>query len=108
MKQLSYWAKANPRTARILIVLIYLFLNIAGLLVGSLLWASGIELTGSFMLMLALAVVSLYLLYPKKAVYYMRKVFHGLMAVSTFLIITVVGNQLHNPNPQVFFVNTTQ
>ena len=108
MKQLSYWAKANPRTARFLIVLIYVFLNIAGLIAGSLLWVLGIELTSSFMLMLAITVISLYLIYPKKAAYCKRKVFHALMAVCTFLIITVVGNQLHSPNPQVFFVTTTQ
>jgi hypothetical protein len=46
--------------------------------------------------------------YPEKAVYYKRKVFHGLMAVCTFLIITFFGNQLQNPNPQLFFVKTTQ
>jgi hypothetical protein len=108
MKQLSYWAKVNPQIARIFIILIYILINIAGLIAGSLLWASGIQLKGSFMFVLAVTVVSLYVIYPKKAVYYKRKIFHGLMAVCTFLIITVFGNQLHSPNPQIFFVNTTQ
>jgi hypothetical protein len=108
MKQLSYWAKANPHRARFLIVLIYILLNIAGLITGVLLWASGIELKDSFILLLAVSVVSLYIIYPEKAVYYKRKVFHGLMAVCTFLIITFFGNQLQNPNPQLFFVKTTQ
>lgn len=108
MKQLSYWAKANPGTARLLIVLIYFVINIAGLIAGSLLWESGIELKDSFMFILAVTVVSLYIIYPEKAVYYKRKVFHGLMAVCTFLIITFFGNQMQNPNPQLFFVKTTQ
>ncbi|HLO37824.1 MAG TPA: hypothetical protein VK173_05020 [Lacibacter sp.] len=108
MKQLSYWAKVNPQRARFLIVLIYILINIIGLIAGSLLWASGIQLEESFMFVLAVTVVSLYIIYPKKAAYYKRKIFHGLMAVCTFLIITVFGNQLHNPNPQLFFVNTTQ
>lgn len=108
MKELSYWAKANPHRARLLIILIYILLNIAGLIVGSLLWAAGIQLEETFMFMLAVTVVLLYVMYPKKAAYYKRKIFHGLMAVCTFLIITVFGNQLHRPNPQVFFINTTQ
>ncbi len=108
MKQLSYWAKVNPQRARFLIVLIYILINIIGLITGALLWASGIQLEEPFMFFLALTVVSLYIIYPKKAAYCKRKIFHGLMAVCTFLIITVFGNQLHNPNPQLFFVNTTQ
>lgn len=108
MKQLSYWAKINPHRARFLIILIYILINIAGLIAGSLLWASGIQLEESFMFMLAVTVVSLYIVYTEKAIYYKKKVFHGLMAVCTFLIITFFGNQLQNPNPQLFFVKTTQ
>lgn len=108
MKQLSYWAKANHRSARFFIVLIYILVNITALIAGSLLWSLDIELQGSFLVILALATVSLYLFYPAKASYYKRKVFHGLMAVCTFLIITFFGNQLHNSNPQLLFLNTTQ
>lgn len=108
MKQLSYWAKANHHRARFLIILIYILINIAGLIVGSLLWESGIQLKEAFMLVLAVAVVLLYVIYPKKATYYKRKLFHGFMAVCTFLIITFFGNQLHNSDSNVFFVNTTK
>ena len=108
MRLLSYWAKANAPTARLLIVILYFFINIIALITGSLLWAIDIELQEGFLLMLAFITVSLYLMYPAKASYYKRKLFHGLMAVCTFLLITFFGNQLHNSNPSLSFLNSTQ
>ncbi len=108
MRLLSYWAKANAPTARLLIVILYVFINIIALITGSLLWAIDIELQEGFLLMLAFISVSLYLLYPAKASYYQRKLFHGLMAVCTFLLITFFGNKLHNSNSTWSFLNSTQ
>lgn len=107
MKQLSYWAKLNPRTARFLIVLIYILINFTALIAGALLWALGIELKDGFLLMLAAGTVSLFLFYPAKSGYYKRKFFHGLMAVCTFLLISFFGNRLHNSNTQFMYFNVT-
>lgn len=108
MRLLSFWAKANAPTARFLIVILYVFINITALITGSLLWAIEIELQEGFLLILAFVTVLLYLMYPSKASYYKRKLFHGFMAVCTFLLITFFGNQLHNSNFTLSFLNSTQ
>ena len=108
MKQLSYWAKLHPKAARLIILLLYVPINIAGYFLGFTLWNTGVQLGTIFIQFVILFVLALYLLYPQRASFYKRKLFHGLMAVCTFCMICFYGNQINNPNPNIFFINSTQ
>jgi membrane protease YdiL (CAAX protease family) len=108
MKQLSYWAKLHPQSARLIIILLYIPINLIGLVLGSLLWDVGIQLTTAFLQLIVFLVLALFLIYPKKATFLKRKIFHGCMALCTFLMICFYGNQINQPNPHIFVFNSTQ
>lgn len=107
MKQLSYWAKLHPQAARLLIILLYIPVNITAYLLGSLLWDAGIQLTTLFLQSIVFLVLALFVFYPAKASFLKRKIFHGSMALCTFLMICFYGNQINHPNPNIFIFNST-
>lgn len=108
MKQISYWARSHKTAARIILILLYIPLNIAGLVTGYLLQETGITLTANFIYTLCILVLAVYFFYPAKATYYKRKIFEGVIITCTYLMICFYGNQLSNP-AQVFpFSNSTQ
>ena len=108
MKQLSYWAKLHPKTARLTIILLYIPMNLIAYLLGSLLWDAGIQLTTLFLQSIVFLVLALFVFYPAKASFLKRKIFHGSMALCTFLMICFYGNQINHPNPNIFIFNSTQ
>lgn len=108
MKQISYWAHSHKTAARIILILLYIPLNIVGLLTGYLLEETGMHLTANFMYTLVIIVLAVYIFYPQKATYYKRKFFEGVVITSTFLMICFYGNLLNKPTPVFPFSNSTQ
>jgi len=108
MKQISYWARSHKTAARIILILLYIPLNIAGLLTGYLLQETGVSFTANFIYTLIILVLAVYFFYPAKATYYKRKIFEGVMITCTYLMICFYGNQLNNPAPVFPFSSSTQ
>ncbi len=108
MKQISYWARSHKTAARIILILLYIPLNIAGLVTGYLLQETGITLSANFIYTLIIIVLAVYLFYPAKATYFKRKFFEGVMITCTYLMICFYGNQLNNPTPVLPFANSIQ
>ena len=106
MKQVSHWASKHVAAARLIIILLYIPLNILGYLTGSLLWDSGVELTASFIQLIALLVVVLFICYRKNASYAQRKLSEFAMGFCTFCIICFYGNQVNNTKFYLPFSNT--
>ncbi len=95
MKKLSYWAKANPRKARIIIVASFLTLNALGIITGVLLRDLGIHLPLVFMLLFMADYAAAFLLYPygkSKRNYRFQKTCDLVLAGSTFFMIVFLGN----------------
>ncbi len=104
MRKLACWAAQHPWTARFLIVFLYLPLNIAGVVLGDLLFDLGVVFppyilyTACF---IALAAIAYYpsRRYPVyiKNFFLKRKVADFLLLFSTVCMITFTGNQLNSP-----------
>ncbi len=103
MKKLSYWAKQNPRSARLFIALGRIFMAFAGLFYGLLLasfdqfWVMPMAVTAACMYLLA------YVFYPRQQPvkvfaghatwnYYRRKTCDALLVYSSFLVYVFIGN----------------
>lgn len=108
MKQISYWAHSHKTAARIILILLYIPINMAGLWTGYLLQEAGITLTANFIYTIFALVLAVYFFYPAKASYYKRKFFEGVMITCTYLMICFYGNQLNIPTPVLPFANSTQ
>ena len=107
MIKLSYWARKNPWTGRISIVLIHVLLCWCGYLLGKNLLALGLQLS-SYLLWSALLLYTFgVLFYPaaKKNLdiqefltfFARRKKFDWMLAFSTFLVVSFVGNSPGSP-----------
>lgn len=107
MKQVSYWASNHIAAARLIIILLYIPLNILGYITGSLLWDVEIELSASFINVIALLVVLLFMGYRKKASFFRRKTFEFAMGVCTFCIICFYGNQARSTSFYIPYSNST-
>lgn len=107
MKQVSYWASKHIAAARLIIILLYIPLNILGYITGSLLGDVGVELSVSFINIVALLVILLFIGYRKNASFLRRKVFEFAMGVCTFCIICFYGNQTRSTNFYLPFSNLT-
>lgn len=105
MRKISLWAKHNPWTARIIIVLCYLPINVSGILTGDLLFDFGLRLSDVFLW----AVIVLFMIavfnYPSlikqknqsiNSGYNRRKAADMALIVCTYLMICCTGNQLNN------------
>lgn len=99
MKQLSYWAKLHPKTARVSIILLHIPLNIAGIVTGLLLFDLNVSMGQAFIYSLITITLLLFLFERKKTPYYTRKFLHLTMAVCTYLLFVFAGNQVHQPKP---------
>lgn len=108
MRKLSTWARRHPRIARICIILLYIPINITGLITGDLLFDLGIHLSGSFLVSaMTLFVITVYC-YPnknngnqasKESSYIRRKASNLLLITATFLMICFTGNQTNLSTP---------
>ena len=119
MKKLSYWAKQNPRSARLFIALGRIFMAFVGVSYGLLLastdqfWIIPLAVCISGMYMLA------FIFYPRfkpvKALaesevpttFRCRKTCHALLVYSSFLAYVLLGNWLAQPPAQVFIASQT-
>ncbi|MEO9003885.1 MAG: hypothetical protein ABI288_04070 [Ginsengibacter sp.] len=103
MKNISIWAHAHKVAARIAIVLIYILLNISGLIVGDILYSMDINLPHWILILACIFTVVGAFLYPLKKhrhrylnFYKSQKLFDGLLVFATFIFIVFTGNQINN------------
>lgn len=99
MKQFSTWAAANKWAARMSIFVLYLVLNISGLLVGDLFFLSGLSFSNTFVCAVVIFCIAGLAFYPLKKersrykdFYRARKTFDALLITCTFLFVVAIGN----------------
>ena len=102
MKTISYWARTHKATARMLIALFYILLNILGWLTGSLLHDSGIFLSPTALSLTVTIYLAGAVFYPARrgkakpgsTIYYFRqKTCDFLLISATFGLIVFTGNR---------------
>jgi hypothetical protein len=106
MKHLSYWASKNIWLTRFLILLIYIVLNVVGVMTGNMLHATGIYLNQAFLyLCVALTILGVFI-YPTHSkkisspkLYCRHKTADAILGSATFLIVVFAGNQLSTFSP---------
>lgn len=103
MRKLSLWAHCHKTASRIIIVFIYLFLNVAGLFLGDLLYSLHIKLPPFFSFLAITMTLAGVILYPSrrrkryyKDFYLRQKFADGLLIIATFLFIVYGGNSLNS------------
>ena len=106
MRKLSVWASSHPWMTRCLIFLLYIPLNVLGIITGDLLYDFGWVLPGYFLLLLLLIVVLVVFHYPtrkcaidKNTFYKRRKLLDLTLAVCTFCMVCFTGNQKNAEKP---------
>lgn len=102
MKRHSLWAFHHPRAARLLIVLCYLVLNVAGLLIGDLLLAMDVPVSMPFVYGLGAMAATAFLLYPQRKenhryrnFYLRQKSCDGILITTTLLLVISAANLRH-------------
>ena len=102
MRNVASWASRNPWTARFLIIFLYLPLNIAGLMLGDLLFDRGYEFPSFVLYGACLVALAVILYYPSrrhaiflKNFYVKRKSADFLLLFSTVCMIAFIGNHLN-------------
>ncbi len=111
MKKLSYWGKNNKPYARFLIIISFLFLTALGILTGTLLSESGVQISTYALLTLISIYIFSISLYPylekkrsgkkPEREYTRRKTFDFILASTGFCMIVCMGNQ-----PNFLFQNS--
>ena len=108
MRKLSVWARHHPWPARICILLLYVPLNITGLITGDLLFGLGVQLPAGFLVFAMAQFVITVFFFPnrsaanntsKEAFYLRHKICNLLLITATFLMICFTGNQTNLPTP---------
>ena len=112
MKKLSKWAKANPKSARIIIVCAHLFGGINACLLGLLLFVFDWEVSSWALVIMANLFFLAYLFYPKKnqkgilfkSAYTRRKTHDFSLVICAAVVLAFGGNQFlasddFNDNP---------
>ena len=109
MKRLSYWAKQNPRSARLFITIGRIFLAFSGLFYGLLLASFGhfpiipLAWTAAGLYLMA------YVFYPRRpSTYRIRKTCDALLVYSSFFAYICYGNWAAQPAPMPLSPATTQ
>ena len=101
MRQISYWAKNHVWQSRLLIVVIYILLNAAGIFTGKLLKELNVVIPGFCFAACVVSTIVLWVWYPTKkanpnvssgTLYFRRKSFEFLIGCVTFLMIVYAGN----------------
>ncbi|MGZ5286906.1 MAG: hypothetical protein ACXWB9_06970 [Flavisolibacter sp.] len=100
MKNVSAWASRHPWPTRFIIVLlIYPLLNLTGWALGMMLLENGFQLNVLGIYLLCIAAFFIMAFYPRtrerhryQNFYVSRKIGDGLLALTTFLLITWTGN----------------
>ncbi len=103
MKRLSAWAKGDKKTARFLIVISFIVLNILGVFTGVLLGDLGIDMSYDIFLSFSIICLAALLIYPSRrlrkekltarAFYIRQKSCDALLVATTFCMIVFLGNR---------------
>ncbi len=106
MKRISFWAKNHVWKSRLLIILIYILLNIIGIITGILLNEINVILPQIYFIACIIVTIALWMWYPDKhnrkpgvspsALYVRRKIFDFSLGAVTFLMIIYSGNNWKN------------
>jgi hypothetical protein len=98
MKQLSFWAKDNPRLARTIIVFSHIFIVLNALFLGFFTYATDIKLSYGVLIILATTFLLAYILYPIKRkesglfkYSYLRQKSTDFLLVITYSLIITFG-----------------
>ena len=109
MKLLSFWAKGHKAAARILIIVGFLFLNIAGVFTGDLLNSMNVLLRPLFCVIAMMIFIFGMIIYPSKKnkqkyinFYFRQKSTDGLLIFSTFLIFIFLGNSINENRIRIY------
>lgn len=112
MKRLSLWAYHHKWTARILIALCYILLNISGLLAGDLLLTMEVQVSALLVYLFATVLLTALALYPSRKekhhyrnFYGRQKTCDGILITTTFLLITSAANLRHAANTPFQFTS---
>lgn len=102
MKRHSLWAYHHHRAARLLIILCYLILNVAGFLIGDLLLVMGVHINMPLVYGLAAVAATAFLFYPQRKemhryrnFYLRQKIGDGILITTTLLLVISAANLRH-------------
>ena len=105
MKQISLWGQRHKWTARTIIVLCYIVLNLLALLIGDGLLANGIEVNALWVYLFTGAYLSAFVLYPfrrerkrYRSFYRWQKTCDAVLVTTSFLILIGAANLRHSAN----------
>ena len=102
MKKLAFWGRANKNSARTIIIISYVFLNLIALFLGDVIHSLNIAFTPLFFVFATVLTLVGWMIYPSKSRkkeyrnFFMRQKSADLLLVSaTFLFIVYAGNSLN-------------
>lgn len=108
MKKLSFWAKANPKTARLIIIFSWIAINIIGITLGKKLSDIDIYTGSNFIIISVIIYLIARIAYPTKKnnktfvnrsnYYVWQKSCDIILSFSTFMMLIYIGNQLIGKN----------
>lgn len=105
MKSISLWGQRHKWSARVLIVLFYLVLNVLALFIGDGLLGYGIELNALWVYLFTAAYLGAFVLYPFRRerkryrnFYRWQKTCDAVLVTSSFLILISAANLRHSAN----------
>lgn len=111
MKKLAFWARENKYTARLFIIISYVFLNLIALFLGDVIHSLNIQFTPLFFLFATVMTLVGWMIYPSKNrkkdyrnFFVRQKSADFLLIGATFLFIVYAGNSL-NRNWNLTFNN---
>ena len=112
MRKLACWASLHPWTARFLIVFLYLPLNIAGIVLGDLLFDLGVEFPPYILYTACFIALATIAYYPSrrysaymKNFFVKRKTADFVLLLSTVCMIVFTGNQLNHQQKNYSLIN---
>jgi len=121
MKKISLWARHHRWQTRFLILVIYIALNLTGLFLGDVLFASGVVISSFVIYAVCFVFLMGLILYPSrkdkasyKNFYHRQKLNDFILGATTFLLIVSVGNHYnasqslsHSPFQSVYAIAST-
>ena len=104
MKKLAFWAHSHKNTARLIIILSYIVLNLLALFLGDIIHSLNIEFTPTLYLFAVVLTLTGWMLYPSKSrkneyrnFFKRQKSADFILLSATFLFTAYFGNTLNNP-----------
>ena len=109
MKRVSFWARENKYSARIIIALFYLWLHFTGLFLGDIIHSFNIHFTPLFYQVAIVMTLSGFILYPLKNRKHQYKNFFARQKVADFILVSatflfIVYEEMHSTATKILFV----